>query len=251
MKIIGLEVNNLPSFGSTAKITFDSALNGIVGPNDSGKTNIFRALTFVSDVLNARYLKSFIRPYYHNGNYEVPLEIKVDLKFNNEEAKAISNFAISSELVKIPPNESDPLSNLKRLILAQLVKPIFEEMFARVTLEIKVQEPDYYLDSIIKRLRIRKSEKDLFVYPYGMITGNRSWSTSYSTKSLTDLIYADLKSKVPDLDDKFMNGHTYVPNGYNAISVVFDELKAGSNIAVTIDPINYPSLARPSSHPFK
>jgi putative ATP-dependent endonuclease of OLD family len=54
MKIKSIEMKNFLSFSDT-KINFKDDLNLIVGPNESGKTNIFRAVTFLWDLINLTY----------------------------------------------------------------------------------------------------------------------------------------------------------------------------------------------------
>ncbi len=75
MELVSLTLKNFLSIGEQPKtIRFDK-LTTIVGPNESGKTNIFRALSFVNDCLNTNTTNP--DPYYHNGDLTKDLEVKL------------------------------------------------------------------------------------------------------------------------------------------------------------------------------
>lgn len=75
-------------------------LSFIVGPNNSGKSNIFRALNFVGELITNRYPSSaLLSQYMHPGAQD--LEIAVSVKLDAEEFEALRNFM---ECTVIPSN---------------------------------------------------------------------------------------------------------------------------------------------------
>ena len=66
MRVKNIQVRNFLSFGEEEQsLEFDS-INTIVGPNNSGKTNVFRALSLVGELL--KDINADTRPYHHNGD---------------------------------------------------------------------------------------------------------------------------------------------------------------------------------------
>ena len=98
MQIKQIKLKNFLSFGNTEQVIDLSDLNTIVGPNDSGKTNVFRAINLIHTLLNERMTPS--ESYYHNKNFERPFKLELKIELNHEEKNALNNFFISSCLQK-------------------------------------------------------------------------------------------------------------------------------------------------------
>jgi predicted ATP-dependent endonuclease of OLD family len=93
-KIVNIEFDNLLSFKSTTKISDLSDVSVFVGPNNSGKTNIFKCLEIYHDlILDANYKGSkymYLQSKYHQKNANKKSSIKVEYviqsPFNNIDA---------------------------------------------------------------------------------------------------------------------------------------------------------------------
>ncbi len=67
MRLQSLKARNFLSFGEPGiDLPFED-FNTIVGRNNSGKTNVLRALTFVGDLIRNSRLGT--TPFYHRGNF--------------------------------------------------------------------------------------------------------------------------------------------------------------------------------------
>src|SRR5438105_15116282 len=100
MLISSIELKNFLTFSDNSpQMAFADTLNVIVGPNDSGKTNVFRAITLASQLLNRDQIRDVwptVKPYFHNSNFEKKIEIRIGLLFNEQEIQAFSNFMLFS-----------------------------------------------------------------------------------------------------------------------------------------------------------
>ncbi len=102
MKIKSLRVKNFLSFKNEQTINFDNHLNVIVGPNNSGKTNLIRALNFINQAFFTYDIKD-ISSYYYNGDSTNPFEVELGVEFNADESRIILDFIICS-IVSTPMN---------------------------------------------------------------------------------------------------------------------------------------------------
>jgi len=91
MKIKAIEVKNLFSYDDFNIEFNEGNIAVIVGPNNAGKTNLFRVLEFLKDVINDR-IKSGkeIRNYLRKENE--PAKIIVDIKFDENERHLLKTF---------------------------------------------------------------------------------------------------------------------------------------------------------------
>lgn len=180
------------SFGEESHIVFGDKLNVIVGPNDSGKTSVFRAISFLSDMFGNRSrgtdFEVFSAPYYHKGSRD-PIELSVEVEFDDVERKALSDFLVSSCLLIISQHEEGVREVEKELILHKGHR-VFGDLFKETTIMIKVQHRQLY--PVIAYLRIKGPDKrELFVHSLGIISSNPSKPTRYSPTSLVDMVLAD------------------------------------------------------------
>ena len=90
MEIKKIRLQNFLSFGNSAQEMDFFKLSTIVGPNDSGKTNVFRAIEIVANVMDGNQVS--LSAYYHDKNFEFPPKIEIDLKINDEEKETLVNF---------------------------------------------------------------------------------------------------------------------------------------------------------------
>ncbi|CAB3288027.1 protein of unknown function [Methanocaldococcus lauensis] len=91
MKIKAIEVNNLFSYDNF-KIEFNKwNIAVIVGPNNAGKTNLFRVLGFLKDVINDKIKAEDVPNYLHDRNIRYA-KIVVDIEFDDLEKDMLKNY---------------------------------------------------------------------------------------------------------------------------------------------------------------
>ena len=94
MEIKKIRLQNFLSFGNSNQELDFSKLSTIVGPNDSGKTNVFRAIEVVANLMDENQI--LFAAYYHDKSFELSPKIEIDLKINDEENEMLINFFICS-----------------------------------------------------------------------------------------------------------------------------------------------------------
>jgi predicted ATPase len=92
MRIKSIEVDNLLSYGDRQKISFSPTTSLIVGPNNSGKTNIIRIIKLLIKTIKNR--GSYIRPNLHFSD-ESKAFLNIKLILSKRETSAIIDFLSS------------------------------------------------------------------------------------------------------------------------------------------------------------
>lgn len=172
MQLVNLKLRNFLSFGDKEQeITFDK-LETIVGPNDAGKTNIFRAISLVHHYLSENITQD--EPYHHNGDLTRPLEVKLTIKFSKEEIEGLTNFLIGSILHESANVQSDEHRDnaipLVEDFILKYAKHLASDLFQNVTINIK-----------------RKEDRPLYKGDHNLILGDpnhKLFLESYSRLSL-------------------------------------------------------------------
>ena len=94
VRIESMKIKGLYSFKDETLIRFDTN-NLIIGPNNSGKTNIFRILKLIiPTMINPYDISNIIR---HNKSAELP-SVEFNIHFSEEEAKDLAIFMVFSLL---------------------------------------------------------------------------------------------------------------------------------------------------------
>jgi predicted ATP-dependent endonuclease of OLD family len=91
MKIKSITAKNLLSF-SDFKITFeDGDVVTIFGPNNVGKTNLFRVLKLLKNIINEKISAVDLETYLHNKNLK-SAKIEIDVIFDKSDKEIIAKF---------------------------------------------------------------------------------------------------------------------------------------------------------------
>lgn len=190
MKIRGISLKNFMSFGEISHVKFGDKFNVIVGPNDSGKTSIFRAIGFLSDVFGnktrGRDFESFVEPYYHNGSNTSPIEISVAVEFDNDEKRALTNFLICSSLL-IASQHDEVVRKAEKELIIRHGEQAFGELFNDTTIIIRVQRRQMYPVTAYLCIKGQKG-KELYIHNLGVISTSPHKPASYSQRSLVDIM---------------------------------------------------------------
>lgn len=133
MRLNAIEAHRALSFSDKgANLANLGSFNSVIGPNGTGKTNLFRLLTLVQDALGNQNLD--LGPFYWRGDRSGPLRVNVNLRFDSKEVAFLSSFmAASAALGRLPsrPQRTEPSSD-NRLLLQKSVSESSMELFRQL-----------------------------------------------------------------------------------------------------------------------
>jgi predicted ATPase len=228
MKIKSIEMKNFLSFSDTDKINFKDGLNLVVGPNESGKTNIFRAVTFLWDLINLKHehISSYARPYFRNNEYLRPLVLSVGLSLETQEIEVLCDFIKAVQLIEIIPTESETETQLLKSIVLAFSDKVSRNAFEDITLEVTVQNEDIYEQSLIIRIKGISANNQFFIYPYGegvLITIANRNPRAYRPFHFQDLLRQDWEEKNQELNNNFHRSGE-IPNLEDSVAPDFADI---------------------------
>ena len=90
MKITKIHIKNLFSYDEF-EIELDKNINVIVGPNNAGKTNLFRTIKLLMDIIDGNIPAREIESYLNDPSNE-KAEIKIWVEFDKDERKTVQDF---------------------------------------------------------------------------------------------------------------------------------------------------------------
>lgn len=142
MKLRGLRTRNFLSFGDQVQeIQFDgSDVSFVVGPNNAGKSNIFRALSFIADCIAVDYPNptASVTPYRHQNRRD--FEVAVEIELNESELQALRDFLVCANMTYNfggDSQESRRLGRLKDEILSKHGDKLFGELTGKIVIVVK------------------------------------------------------------------------------------------------------------------
>ncbi|MCH8915792.1 MAG: AAA family ATPase [Thaumarchaeota archaeon] len=220
------------SFGNSEQTIDFSEFNTIVGPNDTGKTNIFRAINLIHLLLNERVTPS--ESYYHNKNFEKPFHIELKIKLNKEEKNAIRNYFISTCLNREFSGTNEVKMRSEKIIetiMSKYSHKLFDELYEEITIVVTTSRVNHPPDIFLK---IHKNDK-IINCDYGDFGKNRPAKRGgYSLSALAQVILTDIansfsvinniiehgKGKIPKLDEWEFSLFDYIYDNTNAKNFV-------------------------------
>lgn len=211
MEIQKIRLKNFLSFGkSTQELEF-SKLNTIVGPNDSGKTNVFRAIELVKKHITDRETPS--EAYYHNKDSEHPFEIEIDVKFNLEEKELLTNYLVCgciNQGVRPVEGEDQSLGEevLQKIVLGNGLK-LFNDFCENITIVVDTEGKSRYPPEIY--FKMRKENKVLYYQSY-RVTKKPRKKGSYSIRNLSDILLSEARKQFPKLNSYITKKSNKIPN---------------------------------------
>ncbi|MBU6391196.1 MAG: AAA family ATPase, partial [Planctomycetes bacterium] len=168
------KAKNFLSFGKDGiEINQFNDFNTIVGPNNSGKTNLLRAFQFVEQAMF--YKNDNIDSYHHEFDLSTPFEIELGIKLDKDEISAITNFLICSTCgaaASSPGIELNMLNELKSVI-ANNAKKLFNSLFnGEIRIKINAGNIGYPIEL---KFCLNKNNKNIIIESYGnlYIDGSR------------------------------------------------------------------------------
>ena len=226
MEIKKIRLQNFLSFGNSTQEMDFSKLSTIVGPNDSGKTNVFRAIEVVANVMDENQVP--LAAYYHDKNFELPPRIEIDLKINDEEKEALVNFFTCSCLYnKTLTHEGD--NNAARKVLKKILyekgKDFFSNFFDELTVIVDTEGKSSYPAQYY--FKMRKNGKNLFYWMYHFVREPYKHGGGHLIHKLEHVILDKAKIQFPELNDFIANGGGEIPNFENftldLLTTIYDE----------------------------
>lgn len=221
MQITQIKLKNFLSFGNSEQVIDFSDFNTIVGPNDSGKTNVFRAIDLTHKLLTERIVPS--ESYYHNKNFEKPFKIELKIKLNNEEKNALNNFFISSCLSRDYAGSTDQRhrsGNVMDIIMNKFGNEMFEEFYDIITIIITTSRVNYPPNIFFK---LYKDDKILYYERDDVSKKIPSKTGSRSIRELSSIILDFAKKQHPEINDFIENGTGKIPKITKFPVSLFDE----------------------------
>lgn len=207
MKLRSIRLQNFLSFGENKQGLMFSKNNLIVGPNDSGKTNVFRAIELVGELLSSQ--KVVPNQYYHNRDDEHPLEIEVEVSLDKEELDALTNFVVCSCVISTINPKQDEIQeaahSLIRNVMVGQGNRYFSEFFNNISIVVRSEGRTIYPPEIF--LKFSKNNKELFYYLYNL-GKNIIRTESYTSHNVPRLILNEMKKKYPELVQDYLKKKT-------------------------------------------
>ena len=134
MKLLYLKAKNILSFGDEGGELEFGPYNVIAGPNDSGKTNLFRTLNIIEDSFKYRHLP--IEGLIFKDETTKPLSLEVGIQLDDVEIDLLSTLLICTEMVKMKDlekqqDQTDKVTDNKNweLILKKYGQAIISKSF--------------------------------------------------------------------------------------------------------------------------
>lgn len=235
MKITRIRAKNFLSFDSEGiDISNFASVNSFVGPNNAGKTNFFRIVTFIGQTLRSSYNPFFLNeflPYYHDQTLDEPFEIEVSLELTHDERRALVDSLICAQLMEqvnnlpiYPPNTPLPyIDPLRRFVLDFFGPMFFGSLFGEdFSIVLTGTKSEIYAPRIWFRMRPRVHE-ELYVRDFGFFTTALETPRGYETINPAQRIITDIVQKHPEFGE-YLKGTTSelpaVPKDYNPPTLV-------------------------------
>jgi AAA15 family ATPase/GTPase len=223
MKIISLNMRNFLSFGEEAqRLDFDS-FNVIVGPNNSGKTNVLRTLSLVGKLFEDKTLD--IIPFYYRGDLNREFEVRIGVEFDEEEREALSDYVTCASLMEKlqTTGKEDPnaLDDLKKAMILLHGRKLFDQLFDSVFIEVLGKRQEASPFELI--IRLGGDKRRLFIHPDGIITREPTSPRSYNSWNFTQILFDEIRLSNPEKVSDFLALKTKErPDFENAPKSVFE-----------------------------
>jgi hypothetical protein len=198
MKLRYLRARNVLSFGDDGdediKLEFD-LFNVIAGPNDSGKTNLFRALSLIEKAFD--YGKPPLDEILFRGDSDRSLHLEVGVELDDTELELLATQIICSEMVRVLQPEDITLgiaeNKLWKSILTNyghqiLSKSLRHLSFVLIRDEMRTSEP---------KIVVQLSDETglLYMNRNGYLSETSEDPGSYQRVSLVKAIIEDFASR--------------------------------------------------------
>src|SRR4030042_325667 len=104
MQLRYFKAKNVLSFGDESVELEFNPFSVIAGPNDSGKTNLFRALSLIEQAFD--YGKPPIEGIIFQGDNDRALHLEVGVELDDTEIELLTTLIICSEMMRVQAPEN-------------------------------------------------------------------------------------------------------------------------------------------------
>lgn len=207
IKIKKIKLKNFLSFGPELTEIDLSDVTHIVGPNDSGKTNLIRAVRLVIKILRGEMVDP--QEYFHDRNELQPFSIEIELKFSESEKEVLINSFICSftyplydRLKNTINGEGTFISNSQSKILRTLIanrgRVLFQPLIEN-TVTLNLLGPEKFGFPPELSLKFSRDDKNVYFYNFGTITADPKAPSSYGWLSFEKGIIEEFKGLIQPL----------------------------------------------------
>ena len=246
MIIKSLRLVNFLSFGEHSKKLDFGSFNTIVGPNNSGKTNILRAISLVGQALHERNIER--GPYHYKGDIDTPAEVEVGITLNDAELRAVSDFLTCISLTDDVRSEKkqikERLENIRNGLVTRFYCPAFSELFQDTAIRLRFSNEDRHGAELA--LVLSHQNLQIYVTDFDKFSLSPRRPSSYLSKTFGQMALEELRSYDQDRFDSFVNGSSDSPPTAEIKSLSLerfsDVLKVENRTVVQLDSHQYGSL---------
>jgi hypothetical protein len=203
LKIKRIRAQNFLSFDSRGiDISDFGDVNSFVGPNNAGKTNLFRIVRFIAEAVRSSSLLGSSLSYYHEQDLNQPFEIELSIQFTEEEIDALSDSLVCSHFMdqvnSIPSLGTNvPLPNiepLRRFLLDVYGRRIFSSLFhGDFSIILTAGKSESY--SPMPWFRIKSGDKEIYMHNFGLFTTAKEAPQGYGTVNAAERVITELAQK--------------------------------------------------------
>jgi len=204
MKLRHLRARNVLSFGDEDIELKFGPFNIIAGPNDSGKTNLFRALSLIEEAFD--YRKLSLDGILFQGDTNKALHFEVGVELDITEIDLLATLIICSEISRVERPDA-VAQGIKEKLWKNILKTygyqILTKSFRHVSFllvkdELITSEPNMFLEIADKSERIYMNRN-------GYISETGEDRSSFQQVSLAGLILDDFISRYGNGEDVEIN----------------------------------------------
>jgi predicted ATPase len=195
LKLKSIRIRNFLSFGEDPlEMAFgDAAVSFIVGPNNSGKSNIFRALNFVGEAITRTPLPSEVSQYLRPETRD--FEVVVEAELNETELQALRDFMECSTMLYRPggPNTDEQLMTIAaKEVLTKHRERLFGGLGKKITIIVKGTRLE---DSPVTHLyRLSWNNEEFLLQRDAYLTKQEiPETTGFSPRELGSMLFEGLK----------------------------------------------------------
>ena len=255
MRLRSLRIRNLLSFGQEPQELQleDSPIAFIVGPNNSGKSNLFRTLSFVADCITPSYPSFEVAPYLPLETRD--FEVAVEIELNDEELQALQDFLVCANMLYNPGGsvESQLLMRIEKDILAKYGDRLFGDLQRQISIVVRGTEREASPYNYFMRLRLGQDE--FLLKSDGYLAKQESPDTSsFGFSNFSSLLTDDFKQRYPAELEKFgqvqgtVDGSYEPPNVARLLSskLSSETIKPGQNAfaGIRVEQLNFSEFDR-------
>lgn len=201
MKLRYLKAKNVLSFGDEGIELDFGPYNVIVGPNDSGKTNLFRVLNLIEKAFESR--EPSLDEILFQGDMDRSLHLEVGVELDDTEIELLSTLIICSEMVRVYKPEAITSEIEENQFWESILKKYGHAILSKSLRCLSfVLEKDELLTSEPKMvLKISNESESIYMNRRSDLSETPKDLSSYQPESLVRLIISDFYSKYENIDD--------------------------------------------------